>query len=79
MGIRQREGGEARGLGTLTFVMGFCLHLSDERFKTTMSLIDLACQIREIGMQVNFCAGQFSVATVAAHLQQFHPTALELG
>ena len=38
-----------------------------------MSFVDIACQVREVRMQVDFCTGEPSVASISAHLKQLHP------
>src|SRR5881396_734497 len=57
--------------------MGLCLHLRYQGFETTMGFVDIACQFRKIGVQVDFRTGEASVAGVPAHIQQLHPTFLE--
>ena len=59
--------------------MSFTLHLGNERFKMTMSLVDLARKISEIRVQVNFRAGKLSMPTITAHVEQLHPAFLEFG
>src|SRR5258707_8541130 len=44
-----------------------------------IGFVDLAREIRKIRVQVNLGTGEFSVASVAAHLQQLHPTAFQFG
>src|SRR5260221_13649655 len=79
MGICQREGDTATGLAGLAFFMSVCPHLRDQGFETMMGLVDLAREIRKVRVQVNLGTGEFSVASVAAHLQQLHPTTFQFG
>src|SRR5258708_25261444 len=79
MGICQREGDTATWRAGLAFSMSVCLQLRDQDFETMMGLVDLAREIRKVRVQVNLCTGEFSVASVAAHLQQLHPTAFQFG
>jgi hypothetical protein len=79
MGICHREKGKSVRGERLAFLMNFTLHLGNELFKTMVSLVDLARQIREISVQVDFRAGKLSMATIAAHVKQLHPAFLEFG
>src|SRR5260221_8308029 len=65
----QRAGDTATGLAGLAFFMSMCLHLRDQRFETMVCLVDLAREIRKVRVQVNLGTGEFSVASVAAHLR----------
>src|SRR6266516_7854109 len=56
----------------LGFIMCFCLHLLNEPTKTLMDFVDLARQIREIGMQIDFRAAHPAMTGVTAHVEQFH-------
>src|SRR6266849_5673273 len=69
MGICQREADAAPWRAGLAFLMSWCLHLRDQRFQTMMGFVDLTRQIREVSVQVHFCTGKPSVATIAAHLR----------
>ena len=42
-----------------------------------MGFVDIACQFRKIGVQVDFRTGEVSVAGIPAHIQQLHPTFLQ--
>src|SRR5260370_18357534 len=75
----ERGGDTATGLEGLAFFMSVCLHLRDQGFETMIGFVDLAREIRKIRVQVNLGTGEFSVASVAAHLQQLHPTAFQFG
>src|SRR6266487_6515333 len=44
-----------------------------------MHFVDLACEVRKIGMQVDFGARDRPMACIAAHIQEIHPTFFEFG
>src|SRR5258708_29352925 len=56
----------------LVFIMRFCLHLRNYAAKTLVDFVDLARQVREIGMQIDLRAAHPAMAGVAAHVEQFH-------
>jgi hypothetical protein len=44
-----------------------------------MSLVDLARQVRQVSMEVDFRARKLPVTPIAAHIEQFHTTAFQFG
>jgi hypothetical protein len=59
----------------LAVVIG-SLHGRDEHFQPAVRLVDIAGKIREVGMQVDFCARDPSVTPIPADLKEIHATSL---
>src|SRR5436305_14319042 len=58
--------------------MGFSFfHLHEQFLSMLMRLVNLACEVRKIGMQVDFGARDRPMARIAAHIQEIHPTFFE--
>ena len=67
---------EMLGLAIMFFSF---LHLHEQFLNMLMCFVDLACQVRKIGMQVDFGARDRPMARIAAHIQEIHPTFFEFG
>src|SRR6266496_2201425 len=55
------------------------LHLHEQFLNMLMRFIDLACEVRKIGVEVDFGARDRPMARIAAHIEEIHPRAFELG
>src|SRR6266567_8574240 len=53
------------------------LHLHEQFLNMLMRFIDLACEVRKIGVEVDFGARDRPMARIAAHIQEIHPTFFE--
>src|SRR5437588_12991691 len=63
-------------LGLAAMFFSF-LHLHEQFLNMLMRFVDLACEVRKIGMQVDFGARDRPMARIAAHIQEIHPTFLD--
>jgi len=82
IGMRQTGTEKERTLVVLGLaaVMVFSfLQLREQFLNMLMHLVDLAREVRKIGVQVDFGARNLPMARIAAHIQQIHPTFFEFG
>ena len=63
-------------LGLAVMFFSF-LHLHEQLLNMLMHFVDLACEVRKIGMEVDFGARDRPMACIAAHIQQIHATFFE--
>jgi hypothetical protein len=53
------------------------LHLLYESLKGIMYVVDLARQIGEVCMQIDFCTGDPAMTPIAAHIEKIHTTTFQ--
>src|SRR5437870_9130517 len=74
MGTEMESRLSVLGLAVMCFSF---LHLHEHFLNMLMHFVDLACEVRKIGMQVDFGARDLTMARIAAHIQEIHPTFFE--